>query len=494
MKEEKIPERFMENPSQKRLTLSSEMDAGASVDRISSLPDSVICHILSFLPTTKYAVGTSILSRRWKFLWTGVPNLLFNNFGVGKSRERMRKFEQFVNKVLLLSTVQNILEFKLYCGNELVEPFYVNAWISTAIIRNVRVLRVEVIDYRLTDVLVELPSCLFTCGTLEDLELWDNLDINTPNLVCLPRLKSLTLCRVQYRNDESVSKLISGCPIIEFLDIFRCGFDNVTVFVISSPSLKQLCFRAHDDFPENLHYKVAINTPALESLDYSNDIWQRIDVNFQNITSLVRAKIDVEAFPGDDPPQSGFCNSVVELVQALHGVKILTLSQETMKALSYATTRLSTRRFQRLTKLVVRAGCCEWTCLQDLLEAAVNLEFLDFTKAVNLDASDSSKNWHNEHTLESCWRNPKQVPRCLMTSLKQISFEELDGFEDELAMIGYILEHGSVLNRMRLSSKVCKLRTKFQLTQKILKFPRRSPTCRIAFRGKLPPQSIFSKS
>nr|XP_027089462.1 probable FBD-associated F-box protein At1g32375 isoform X2 [Coffea arabica] len=464
----------MENPSQKRLTLSSEMDAGASVDRISSLPDSVLCYILSFLPTTKYAVGTSILSKRWKFLWTGVPYLLFDDDRVRKSPERVRKFEQFVNKVLLLSTVQNILKFRLCCGNELIEPFYVNAWISTAIIRNVRVLKVVVFYYRRADVVIELPSCLFTCRTLEDLELWDNLDINTPNLVCLPRLKRLTLSYVQYRNDESVGKLISGCPILEFLDISRYGFDNVTVFVISSPSLKQLRFRGNDDFPENLHYKVAINTPALESLDYSNHIWQHIDVNFQNITSLVRAKIDVEAFPGDDPPQSGFCNSLVELVQALHGVKILTLSQETMKALSYATTRLSTRRFEGLTKLVVRAGCCEWTCLQDLVEVAVNLEVLDFTK-----------NWHREHTTESCWRDPIEVPRCLITSLKQISFEELEGFEDELAMIGYILKHGSVLNRMHLSSKVGGLSTKFQLTQKVLLFPRRSPTCQIAFCGKL---------
>ncbi|XP_027184458.1 probable FBD-associated F-box protein At1g32375 isoform X2 [Coffea eugenioides] len=475
----------MENPSQKRLTLSSEMDAGASVDRISSLPDSVLCYILSFLPTTKYAVGTSILSKRWKFLWTGVPYLLFDDDRVRKSPERVRKFEQFVNKVLLLSTVQNILKFRLCCGNELIEPFYVNAWISTAIIRNVRVLKVVVFDYRRADVVIELPSCLFTCRTLEDLELWDNLDINTPNLVCLPRLKRLTLSYVQYRNDESVGKLISGCPILEFLDISRYGFDNVTVFVISSPSLKQLRFRGNDDFPENLHYKVAINTPALESLDYSNHIWQHIDVNFQNITSLVRAKIDVEAFPGDDPPQSGFCNSLVELVQALHGVKILTLSQETMKALSYATTRLSTRRFEGLTKLVVRAGCCEWTCLQDLVEVAVNLEVLDFTKAINLDAFDMHKNWHREHTTESCWRDPIEVPRCLITSLKQISFEELEGFEDELAMIGYILKHGSVLNRMHLSSKVGGLSTKFQLTQKVLLFPRRSPTCQIAFCGKL---------
>ncbi|CAL1397273.1 unnamed protein product [Linum trigynum] len=43
-------------------------------DRLSSLPDEILSHILSFLKT-KYAVGTAVLSRRWKDLWTRVSNL-----------------------------------------------------------------------------------------------------------------------------------------------------------------------------------------------------------------------------------------------------------------------------------------------------------------------------------------------------------------------------------------------------------------------------------
>ncbi|CAI0439554.1 unnamed protein product [Linum tenue] len=43
-------------------------------DRLSSLPDEVISHILSFLQT-KYAVGIAVLRRRWKDLWTRVSNL-----------------------------------------------------------------------------------------------------------------------------------------------------------------------------------------------------------------------------------------------------------------------------------------------------------------------------------------------------------------------------------------------------------------------------------
>lgn len=47
-------------------------------DRISKLPDAVLCHILSFMPT-KYAVLTSVLSKRWQYLWTCVNTLDLDN-------------------------------------------------------------------------------------------------------------------------------------------------------------------------------------------------------------------------------------------------------------------------------------------------------------------------------------------------------------------------------------------------------------------------------
>lgn len=49
-----------------------------SKNRISHLPNRVICHILSFLPT-KYVVVTWVLSTKWTNLWALVPNLDFDD-------------------------------------------------------------------------------------------------------------------------------------------------------------------------------------------------------------------------------------------------------------------------------------------------------------------------------------------------------------------------------------------------------------------------------
>ena len=59
-------------------------------DRLSNLPDSLLCHILSFLPTNE-AVVTSILSSRWKTLWTLVPKIDFQDTSIrGRSVSPLR--------------------------------------------------------------------------------------------------------------------------------------------------------------------------------------------------------------------------------------------------------------------------------------------------------------------------------------------------------------------------------------------------------------------
>ncbi|XP_010509209.1 PREDICTED: F-box/LRR-repeat protein At3g58940-like [Camelina sativa] len=92
------------------------------MDWFGSLPDEVICYILSFL-TTKEAALTSVLSQRWLNLWTLVPNLdvddsVFLHPEEGK-RERdgmLQSFMDFVDRVLAVQGGDSpVKKFSLKC-------------------------------------------------------------------------------------------------------------------------------------------------------------------------------------------------------------------------------------------------------------------------------------------------------------------------------------------------------------------------------------------
>ncbi|KAK9155783.1 hypothetical protein Sjap_003263 [Stephania japonica] len=90
---------------------------GVAKDRISELPDSILHdQILSRLPT-KLVVSTSILSKRWRSMWTGVPTLEFSYPGPPpKDSDEPTKFMNFVDNVLFQHQISNLRLFNLACG------------------------------------------------------------------------------------------------------------------------------------------------------------------------------------------------------------------------------------------------------------------------------------------------------------------------------------------------------------------------------------------
>ncbi|PWA82375.1 F-box domain, Leucine-rich repeat domain, L domain-like protein [Artemisia annua] len=79
---------------------SSQVNTGkrmdVEVDRLSSLPDKLIYKILSYVDIV-YCVRLSVLSSRWRFLWTSMPSLNFASRELYKSSSR---YHEFVNNVL----------------------------------------------------------------------------------------------------------------------------------------------------------------------------------------------------------------------------------------------------------------------------------------------------------------------------------------------------------------------------------------------------------
>uniref|UniRef100_A0A5B7CCT0 Putative F-box/RNI/FBD-like domains-containing protein n=1 Tax=Davidia involucrata TaxID=16924 RepID=A0A5B7CCT0_DAVIN len=444
----------------KRPKLSNENSK--TIDRISTLPDSLLCHVLSFLPT-KTVVGTSILSARWKFLWTCVPNLDFEDTIILNPKDPNQdeadkmSFVHFVYRVLVLCSAGCLGKFRVKCG-QMDDMFHINTWVCAAIGRNVQELDLCIISDKQP---MELPRSLLTCKTLVVLKLGHEIVISVPasGLVCFPNLKILHLISVKYANDDSVHKLFSSCPVLEDLLIKLIEADNELTFSICASALKRLTIETGGD-----DCKFEINAPALQYLNFKDHVFE--DFSVQNLSSLVQANVYLSDIYDID---CVFSDIVFKLLEQPSNVKFLFLSGQTMEALSFSSD-YNHPTFHNLKRLEVDVGCCDWHVLPKLLEGSDDLEVLVFSKG---DMED--------YPHESCWTQPQSVPKCLSLHLTTFVISGFEGCKDELKLVKYILKNAQVLKTMTINTRSPDLGAKFKLLQKISMFPRGSKTCQIAF-------------
>lgn len=201
-------------------------------DRLSSLPEGVLHHILSFLDM-KHVVLTSILSRRWRDLSASAPNLLFD----GPRNVDKNRFVRFVERSLLLnsaSTIQRFqLRFPLYEGEYASD---LDAWIRYATRKGVQELDLS-FPHNSGDASYKLPSCLLNCETLISLKLTD-FEVRVCGFVNFSKLTSLSISW-SIIGDGLIEGLLKGCPLLEDLDIwcFFCHPIKIRSFSSSSSSV-----------------------------------------------------------------------------------------------------------------------------------------------------------------------------------------------------------------------------------------------------------------
>ncbi|RDY09813.1 F-box/FBD/LRR-repeat protein, partial [Mucuna pruriens] len=183
-------------------------------DRISSIPDALLCHILSFLPT-KAAVATSFLSRRWKTLWRTVPVLDFNQETYSRS-----KFDNSVYTFILSRDFDQPLQRFCLRSSFGTDPAKVNVWLAAATQR-----KLEHLDLSL-DCSIVLFSSVLQCKTLTVFKL-SNVHFSLKSCsVDLRRLKILHLSSVTFFQDKDFADLLSGSFNLEDLEVTDLYFDN----------------------------------------------------------------------------------------------------------------------------------------------------------------------------------------------------------------------------------------------------------------------------
>ncbi|KAI3748096.1 hypothetical protein L6452_10966 [Arctium lappa] len=219
-------------------------------DRLDNLPESLQCHILSFLDT-KHAVQTSVLSKPWLRLWTSMPVLHLNYFAFDK----LRAFDKFVNNVLRYrdkSAKLNTLTF-------------IRRGISSA-----KILK-KVIDYAFSHGVNHLelfiqhcrnnsfPVCLHNSDSLK------TLTLKTQSYVSFPFLsgsfKNLTVLHLKGAIIENLEPFSSGFPMLEKLVLNDCQFGRI--LSVQASKLSDLTISCHGWFD-----RCELTTPNLRFFEY----------------------------------------------------------------------------------------------------------------------------------------------------------------------------------------------------------------------------------
>ncbi|XP_028121904.1 F-box/LRR-repeat protein At4g14103-like isoform X5 [Camellia sinensis] len=463
----------------KHLQPSKKVNIGDGEDRISSLPDSLIIYVLSFIPT-KYAFRTTVLSKRWKDLWAFVPNLDFDAsmLDVPKQTPDVKSFMNFIDWVLFFHGLPCIRRFHLKCSWGF-DVSRLPTWISVLTARGVEELDVELITNQ--EVLI-LPQKLFSCRTLVVLKLISELNVDFPASFYLPNLKVLHVS-LSYPQNGVLQKLFSNCPLLEDLHFSAEVEDELEmIFDVSWPALKKLQLHLTTSqefayvnweikFPKDM---IVIDAPVLEHLTVHDDYLSCYSL--KNLSSLVTAYIDVGHCCIDLLAPEDRANNLFMLLEGITSVKSLSLDSAAMGALEFADDN-KLLLYPNLTYLELTVhNCYTWRRLSDLLDSVPKLETLILT--MDFPHADDDDVPHNFD-----WIEPSERPICL-SCIKEITVSGFKGDDDELKLLKYFFENAEVLNNVRIDSCNFTPADQEKFFKNLVNFRRASKVCEIEFFGK----------
>ncbi|CAA0827803.1 Unknown protein [Striga hermonthica] len=343
----------MEPPKFKRLRKFQQKDrVRPDPDRLSSLPDSILAHVLSFLDT-RSAVRTSVLSRRYRLLWTLSPSLDFSFSDYQSDRYEsydgrafspvkntsLASFESYVNRILHLREHSNLVQFRMSLHKDVTSEFMAGC-IDYAARHKVQHLRLRGFVKQNP---VALPGILINSSILMSLHLNNatSNSIELPRSVHLPGLKLLRLKNFEFCDTNFNGEVFTGCPNLETLFLGKCSIrpgNKLKVLDVRCLKLKSLeirCWRS----PWKCFDEQAINVwaPRLGSFSFQGHLAR---VNFEEgLPCVGEACIDL-SFPtacsmvnaGDRKGKT--LEGFLDMLRQICNVKCLSLSLRTFEVMA----------------------------------------------------------------------------------------------------------------------------------------------------------------
>ncbi|CAA7020168.1 unnamed protein product [Microthlaspi erraticum] len=429
------------------------------IDRISELPDPLICQILSY-PSVKDAVRTSVLSTRWRSLWLWVPNVVLYS----RDFPDLHVFKSFGDRFFncgMTSCIQK-LQLSLF-DNE--NESYLTSWIDAASKRKLRHLDVWCVpDYQTC----EIPISVYTCETLVTLNLCEVI-LRDAGFVSLPCLKTMRLRDLRYPDDATFERLVSCSPVLEELE-FSGYFDVSRVFRVHTPSLKSLKTQIWN---RDGMFQVVIDAPQVRVLTiYDNDSGSYI---IKNLSSSF--KLDILLSFGkwaEEERVSSMRNRIRHFLPGISNVGEMKIYVGTVKVFGHYFKFERLPQFYYLSRLVARVNVSDLKWLPTFLQSCPNIKFL----AMSLVYMGGGKEVRPEEVEHFSF---SYVPECSLSSLESVDIQSsIRGTVAEMKLVRYFLENSIILKTLTLDLKYRE--NEYAILKELLNIPRRSITCQVLVR------------
>ncbi|CAL1385565.1 unnamed protein product [Linum trigynum] len=464
-----------------KIARRTEPGIGDDEDRLSSLPDQVLSHILSFMET-KYAVGTAVLSRRWEDLWTRVSILDLDSRLIYESlnkeeeelepaseavlERRESEFCRFVDKVLgQHKNLNSLTRFRFHFSNGhrkvLSETRFKREFVFGPPMEEIDVMIRGKSKFGIPLCMRCIPESFYTLRNLKVAKLSGVMLGAINQSALLPSVKILRLYRVEMKDGESLDRLLCGCHVLETLHLKNCRLSDKNEgdrIEVSLPLLKNLKI-SHYAIWDGPMCPIVIEAPNLEDL-YVED-FAELQLNGTNpLPCLHSAHVDV---------QVESYSAVIRLLSQISNAKKLNLSGVTLSLLS-AVDYVQLPVFPNLTHLTIEIGEFQGSIWHSLLKSASKLQSLVFDKEKT--SGVERMRWEDFETAST--------PECLLSSLEEIKIKDLAIYPGVKKIIAYLLGAGAVLKKVNMHPNGTYLKLKGHKDfVPLLELPKRSSACEV---------------
>ncbi|KAL0742891.1 hypothetical protein Bca4012_084404 [Brassica carinata] len=461
----------------------------SSRDLISTLPDDVLCYILSFL-TTKEAALTQVLSKRWSNLLHLVPILDFDdslllNREMGQQEQSTKVFAEFVERVLFgrvknSSSPVKKVSFKLSHLGPHERLVRLPLWVKKVIDLGALELRLSFGDLNY-DVSFESEALVnLRIGRVGFTQASPFSSL--PDSVS-PLLNSLLLDSVKFTDGKpGFEAVLSAFPNLQILRVHESNRWYCWDGSVSSPTLKRFIYRRDYDDTSGPKRCVTFDTPGLVYLEYSDVVPDK----FENLRfdSLVEARLDlqlnknVRESVGFVPGNVFVPGDVSTLFKGIRNIKILCLSPDALDTIYYRGGEIPV--FNNLISLSLGSDRPHgspyifWKLLPSLLLKAPNLQTLIIKGLVHY----VKKGWEVGWQLRLSWDDVSDALSSCGVKVLQITGYE--GTGEELSHMECFLGNLPRLEMVRvITHKGVDDGERHRLMDDLLCLHKASPKCKV---------------